>query len=167
MAHDLGPKGESAMHSYLLAAVLGVAALCVGAGQLSAAAPEGAPANINVSLPADATLTIDGSPTKSTSANRWFVTPPLPEGKSFTYTLKADFVREGKTITVQQKVSVRAGGVSVVSLDVPGQAVAGSGVGSSGVRNFYYAPEAPTYAPAAPTTTGSGYNNYQRHGERR
>ena len=121
-----------------------------------------------MSLPADATLTFDGSPTRSTSANRWFVTPPLPEGKSFTYTLKADFVREGKAITVQQKVTVRAGGVSVVSLDVPGQAVAGSGVGSSDVRNFYYAPGTAAYAPVgAPTATGSGYNNYQRHGERR
>jgi uncharacterized protein (TIGR03000 family) len=120
------------MYAYLLSAVLGVTALGLGSGQLSAAQNEGAPATIIVSLPADATLTIDGMLTKSTSATRVFVTPPLADG-NYSYTFKADFLREGKAVTVQQKVAVRPGRETVVSLDVPGQA----GVGSPNYRALY------------------------------
>jgi uncharacterized protein (TIGR03000 family) len=120
---------------------------------LAAAPADGGPANIHVALPADATLTIDGLPTKSTSASRWFVTPPLAAGKSFAYNLKAEFVREGKTITVEEKVWVRAGRETDVFLDVAGLAAARSpylyGAGSADVRAFYYTPEA-----AAPRSTG-------------
>jgi len=145
------------MSSKLFSVVLAVTVLGWGARQLSAAGPDGAPANIRVNLPADAALTIDGTPTKSTSANRWFETPPLPQGQSFAYILKADFVRDGKTITVQQKVWVRAGEETVASLEVPGQAVAvfPNATGS----NLYYAPEA-SITTRSPTRLFT-------HGERR
>jgi len=144
------------MSSYLLSAVLGVTALGLGAGQVSAAAPDGAPATIRVSLPADAALTIDGAPTKSTWALRWFETPPLPTGQKFAYILKADFVREGKTVTVQQQVWVRSGQETVISLEVPGQTVAGS---PTGVNSFYYAPDA--------RTSTRSQSRIFTHGERR
>jgi uncharacterized protein (TIGR03000 family) len=89
---------------------------------LGADAPqtEGMPATILVTLPADAKLTIDGAPTQSTTAKRWFVTPPLGEG-NYVYVLKASFVRDGKSINVERKVNVQAGKETVVSLDLPGQ----------------------------------------------
>jgi hypothetical protein len=68
------------------------------------------------------------------------VTPPLAEGNRYAYTLKAEFVREGKTVSVQKKIWVQPGQETNVSLNV----------GSPEVRNFYYAPEAPAAAPAAP-----------------
>jgi uncharacterized protein (TIGR03000 family) len=113
------------MYSCLLSAAVGMTTLGLGAAQQTAAPTQGAPASIHVILPADAMLTIDGMPTKATTANRWFVTPPIAEG-SYSYTFKAEYVREGKTITVQQKVLVRPNQETVVSFDVPGQAVAGS-----------------------------------------
>jgi uncharacterized protein (TIGR03000 family) len=76
-----------------------------------------APATIVVNLPANARLLIDDAATTATSARRVFVSPTLPAGKDFHYTLKAEFVRDGKTITVSREVAVRAGGESNVDLN--------------------------------------------------
>jgi len=73
-------------------------------------APEvDAPAVIQVSLPADARLTVDGNATTSTSENRTFVTPALPQGETFQYTLRAEIVRDGRTVVETQVVTVRGG----------------------------------------------------------
>ena len=55
-----------------------------------------APATLIVSLPADAKLTIDDSPTASTSAERTFVSPTLKPGQDYNYTLKAEMVRDAQ-----------------------------------------------------------------------
>jgi uncharacterized protein (TIGR03000 family) len=68
-----------------------------------------APATIIVSLPADAKLTIDDAATISTSAVRVFTSPTLPVGQEFHYTLKAEFVRDGKPVVDSKEVTVRAG----------------------------------------------------------
>jgi uncharacterized protein (TIGR03000 family) len=68
-----------------------------------------APAVIQVSLPADARLTVDGYVTTSTSENRTFVTPALPQGETFQYTLRAEVVRDGRTVVETQVVTVRGG----------------------------------------------------------
>jgi uncharacterized protein (TIGR03000 family) len=67
------------------------------------------PATILVSLPADARLTIDGNPTTSTSSERTFVSPALPQGQQFQYTLRAEIIRDGRTIAETQQINVRAG----------------------------------------------------------
>jgi uncharacterized protein (TIGR03000 family) len=72
-----------------------------------------------VTLPADAKLTIDGSPTVSTSESRVFQSPSLPPGQTFYYELKATVVRGGKTETVTKKVAVRAGEDARVKIEVP------------------------------------------------
>ncbi|HVS40551.1 MAG TPA: TIGR03000 domain-containing protein, partial [Gemmataceae bacterium] len=73
-------------------------------------------ATIVVSLPADAKLSIDDQPTTSTSAQRVFVSPSLPTGKDFYYTLKAEITVDGKPTVVSQVVKVRAGEESRVTL---------------------------------------------------
>jgi len=75
------------------------------------------PAKVFVSLPADATLTIDGHATTSTSAQRTFVSPTLEAGKDYQYTLKAEMVRDGKAVTEIKTVVVRAGETTEVSFD--------------------------------------------------
>jgi uncharacterized protein (TIGR03000 family) len=77
-----------------------------------------APATITVSLPAEAKLFVDDYATKSTSALRTFVTPPLTPGKEYHYTLKAEMMKDGEKHTVTERVPVRAGGDSTVSLDL-------------------------------------------------
>lgn len=84
--------------------------------------PAQAPANpvkLYVTLPADAKLTIDGSPTVSTSELRIFESPRLTPGKTFCYVLKATVVRGGKIGTVTKKVAVRAGEAIRVKIEIP------------------------------------------------
>jgi uncharacterized protein (TIGR03000 family) len=80
-------------------------------------APAAAPATVVVRLPADARLTVDGEPTRSTGATRTFQSPPLGAGKAGQYVLRAEIVRDGRALGVRQRVQVRAGTVSVVRLD--------------------------------------------------
>lgn len=75
-----------------------------------------APATIVVNLPADAKLSFDGNATNSTNANRRFNTPALQAGSDLSYTLTAEIVRDGKTLTATQLVTVRAGLTTEVNL---------------------------------------------------
>jgi uncharacterized protein (TIGR03000 family) len=77
-----------------------------------------APATIVVSLPADANLKIDGTATTQTSGTRHFTTPTLAAGQTFVYTLTAEVVRNGETLSSVQKITVRAGEQTNVSLPV-------------------------------------------------
>jgi uncharacterized protein (TIGR03000 family) len=81
-------------------------------------------ATIVVTLPADAKLTIDDNPTTSTSGSRVFVSPALPPGKEYHYTLKAEAVREGKPVKVERTIAVRAGETTPVTLTLPPAGVA-------------------------------------------
>jgi uncharacterized protein (TIGR03000 family) len=75
-----------------------------------------APATIIVSLPANATLTVDNTVTKSTSATRVLTSPALEVGQEYLYNLKAEVVQDGQTITLAKQVAVRAGSETSVSL---------------------------------------------------
>jgi uncharacterized protein (TIGR03000 family) len=83
-----------------------------------------APATIVVSLPADARLMIDDRPTTSTSELRTFVSPALPVGNEYSYTLKAEIMRDGQTLVTTKQVPVRAGQESRVTLEFPAPRVA-------------------------------------------
>ena len=72
-------------------------------------APAAAPATVVVRLPAGARLTVDGTPTHSTGATRSFQSPPLEPGRTYHYTLEAEVVQGGQTLTVAREVAVRAG----------------------------------------------------------
>jgi uncharacterized protein (TIGR03000 family) len=78
---------------------------------------EAAPASIAVNVPAEAIVTIDGKATRSTSANRVFATPELNPGQVYYYTLTATVVRDGKTYASSEKVAVKAGETTTLSLD--------------------------------------------------
>jgi uncharacterized protein (TIGR03000 family) len=73
------------------------------------------PAKVLVSLPAEAKLYIDGQLSKQTSAARTIVTPALERGAEYAYTLKVEFVRDGKTVTDTKEVAFRAG--STIKVD--------------------------------------------------
>jgi uncharacterized protein (TIGR03000 family) len=83
-----------------------------------------APATIVVNLPADAKLLIDDNATTSTSDRRVFVSPDLNPGKEYHYTLKAEVLRDGKAVTVEEKITVKAGEETKVSLTLPATGVA-------------------------------------------
>ncbi len=94
--------------------------MCYGSGDMGMAmASTEAPATIVVTLPNDARLTIDGTPTSSLSDRRVFVSPSLPMGRDYHYTLTAKVTRDGRPVTIEKKVTVRAGEQTQVTLDVP------------------------------------------------
>jgi uncharacterized protein (TIGR03000 family) len=73
-------------------------------------ANSGASARLVVTLPADATLYVDGNATRSNDQSvRTFRTPELTAGEQFVYTLKAEVVRDGKTLSESKQVIVTAG----------------------------------------------------------
>src|SRR5262249_60732238 len=80
---------------------------------------EPAPATIVVNLPADAKLMFDDYTTTSTSNVRTFQTPVLPMGKDFTYTLKAQMMVDGKPVSQTEKITVRAGEETKVTISFP------------------------------------------------
>jgi uncharacterized protein (TIGR03000 family) len=83
-----------------------------------------APATILVSLPAGARLTVDGAATQSTAAQRTLITPALEVTGEYAYTLRAEFVSEGRTMVQTQQVNVRGGQTSTVEFNFQAQAVA-------------------------------------------
>jgi uncharacterized protein (TIGR03000 family) len=77
-------------------------------------------ATLIVSMPADARLTIDDTLTRSTSAVRTFVSPPLEPGREYEYNLKAEAMRDGQPQVVTKRVTVRPGEETRVTLDFTG-----------------------------------------------
>jgi uncharacterized protein (TIGR03000 family) len=99
---------------------------CYGCGGRPAA-PSQAPApkttqaenraTILVQLPEDARLTLDGQVMKTGSALRRFVTPPLERGWKYQYVVRAEVVRDGQKLVNAQKITVRAGEETKLTLD--------------------------------------------------
>jgi uncharacterized protein (TIGR03000 family) len=76
-----------------------------------------APATIVVSLPAEARLMIDETATASSSERRVFVSPELNPGQEYHYTLKAEWVRDGKPVVVSKQITVSAGNETAVTIE--------------------------------------------------
>jgi uncharacterized protein (TIGR03000 family) len=93
----------------LFAVVLALSA--VPSLRAQAPATEGQRAYLVVQIYPDATLTVDGTPTKQKGELRRFYTPPLEPGKTYHYTLVAEWMpgNNYETYTVTRKVRVEAG----------------------------------------------------------
>lgn len=76
-----------------------------GAAPKAGTPPVSAPAVIQVNVPANTSLTVDGIQVKGNK----LVSPALPTGREFHYDLRAQIVRDGQTISQSQRVAVRAG----------------------------------------------------------
>jgi len=80
------------------------------------------PAKVQVSLPPDATLLFNGVSAKGTGAVRTFSTPTLQPGQDYGYDLTAEVMRNGRMERHTERVVVRAGETTQVTLS-PGAAV--------------------------------------------
>jgi len=143
-------------------AAVAASLLCCSTLLLAGPPEEPLSATLRVYLPPDAKLTVDGHPTASTSSIRFFVTPPLEDGKDFSYTLRATFTRNDTRWTLEREVNVRAGQETVVSLglDLSSQRASQPRAGCYVVRSYYYAPVATDLVP----TFGSLQENRWRAG---
>jgi len=69
---------------------------------------------VQVRLPADAKLFVEGKPLSVTNGERIFVTPPLPADREAVYAFKVEYTRDGETVAHTRKVRVRAGATTLV-----------------------------------------------------
>jgi uncharacterized protein (TIGR03000 family) len=65
---------------------------------------------VTVTVPASAKVWFDGTATTSTGPERQFVTPPLAQGRQFTYWVRARWNENGREVNQLQPVEVTAGG---------------------------------------------------------
>jgi uncharacterized protein (TIGR03000 family) len=79
--------------------------------------PAAAPARLTIELPAAAKLYVDGTLVKGDGEARNFHTPDLTAGKTFYYDLKAEVVVDGKTVTQEKRVLVKAGDANAESFE--------------------------------------------------
>jgi uncharacterized protein (TIGR03000 family) len=77
-----------------------------------------APATIIVAVPASAKLTIDGYEARANGDVRVFTTPSLERHEEYSYTVKAEVTRDGRTVSQTKDVTVRAGEKSNVKFDL-------------------------------------------------
>lgn len=154
------------MRSLMLSALAAIGAFGLTLTGSPPANADESPAKIRVMLPPDAALIIDGAPTNSTSDVRDFVTPPLEAGRNFHYDLRARLTRDGNEVTIERRVTVRAGRETVADMNLPGASAPAN-------MAFYYSPEsAPTAPPvearppvltepALPADVGGARNNWK------
>jgi uncharacterized protein (TIGR03000 family) len=74
--------------------------------QVSTTAQHDAPAEVTVTLPADATLWVEGKKMLSTGPTREIVSPALQVGHRYSYGFKASWKENGHTVTERKTVSV-------------------------------------------------------------
>jgi uncharacterized protein (TIGR03000 family) len=60
-------------------------------------------------LPTDAKLIVGDFNTESVGSVRYFQSPPLVEGRTYAYELRAEVNRDGRTIAETKSIVVRAG----------------------------------------------------------
>ena len=66
-------------------------------------------ATVNVQVPGEAKVFVNGMATTSTGAYRRYVSNGLEAGFSYTYELRAEIVRDGKTLTDVKSIKLKAG----------------------------------------------------------
>ena len=66
-------------------------------------------AKVQVRVPANAKLWFDDNPTQQTGTLRSFYTPQLDPGKTFKYTVRAQWDDNGKKMEKTKEIDVRAG----------------------------------------------------------
>jgi uncharacterized protein (TIGR03000 family) len=94
----------------------------VRAVPLPTPAPEPeATARVNVLVPSQATLYIQGVRMNETGSYREFVSPPLVPGEDYTYNLRAVWSEDGRDVTRNQLIHVRPGERYEVDLTRPAE----------------------------------------------
>jgi uncharacterized protein (TIGR03000 family) len=74
---------------------------------------------LSVNVPADAKVFVNGLATTSTGGERQYVSRDLQSGFNYTYEVKAEIVRDGKTVEQVKQVNLRAGQTAELAFDFP------------------------------------------------
>ncbi|MEX2174065.1 MAG: TIGR03000 domain-containing protein [Pirellulaceae bacterium] len=74
---------------------------------------------LEVRVPDDAKIFVNGLATSSSGAQRQYVSRGLTSGLNYNYEVRAEVVRDGKTVEQVKSVSLRAGQTAEVAFDFP------------------------------------------------
>ncbi len=77
------------------------------------------PVYLDVRVPGNAEIVIEGEKTTQTGPRRLFISPPLAPGKNYTYELKVKWMQDGKEVNQTRTVPVTAGRRVLVDLMRP------------------------------------------------
>ena len=80
--------------------------------------PSGSPAHLTLRVPADAAVYVNDLPTTSTGAVRTYTSPPLLPGLTYTYTVRARWLENGRFVTQTRDVVISAGAQITTSFPV-------------------------------------------------
>jgi uncharacterized protein (TIGR03000 family) len=64
---------------------------------------------IGIRVPSDAQIWFDGDKTSQTGSFRQFVSPQLEPDKTYTYQIRAKWIKDGGSVEQTRTVAVRAG----------------------------------------------------------
>jgi uncharacterized protein (TIGR03000 family) len=107
-------------------AVLGPRQVTISGTARAGETAAGEPARVNVLVPSEATLTIQGQRMTQTGSYREFVSPPLVPGQDYTYTLRATWNENGREASAERAVHVAAGSRIDVDLTTAPRSETGS-----------------------------------------
>jgi uncharacterized protein (TIGR03000 family) len=108
------------MRSVRLLALAGVSVGLLWAGQATAQQPGNQPVHMKFRVPAEAQLWLDGTATTMQGQVREMISPPLPPGKSYVYTVRVRWQRYGQVIDQKREITVKAG--DFIDMDFEGSA---------------------------------------------
>lgn len=74
---------------------------------------------LDVLVPADARVWVNGEATTQTGGQRRYLTNDLTPGRTYTYSIKARWTEDGKPVEYERKVKVHGGQERVVNFNVP------------------------------------------------
>src|SRR5262245_36241375 len=74
-------------------------------------------ATINVNVPADASISFDGSMTVQRGEQRQFMSPPLEPGKEYTYDVQVSWKQDGRDVMRKRHITFHAG--YIINLTFP------------------------------------------------
>jgi uncharacterized protein (TIGR03000 family) len=77
------------------------------------------PVRVNLRLPSDAKVWLEGSQTNQTGTNRSFESPPLAFGPEYAYQIRIQWKQDGKDVTQTRQIKVHAGDVINLTLGSP------------------------------------------------
>jgi uncharacterized protein (TIGR03000 family) len=79
-------------------------------------------ATVSVTVPSGAKIYVNGMATTSTGSNRQFISRGLKAGARYSYEVRAEIVRDGKTVTETKQVQLRAGENADLAFALSGEA---------------------------------------------
>lgn len=91
---------------------------------MAATSPPKERATLVVTVPRDAKVYFDDQATSTTGEERTFKTLPLTPDGTYSFTVKAEVVRDGKTFVTHEQIQFRAGETAKIALEVGPRAVA-------------------------------------------